>query len=66
MEVRVEHLQGPDAGIVLLGLDRPGAKNALGRRLLVELREAVRALSPARCRPVAAKARRVSTRLAVS
>lgn len=46
MEVRVEHLQGPDAGIVLLGLDRPGAKNALGRRLLAELREAVRALSP--------------------
>lgn len=45
MEVRVEHLQGPDAGIVLLGLDRPGAKNALGRRLLAELREAVQALS---------------------
>ncbi len=41
MEVRVEHLQGPDAGIVLLGLDRPGAKNALGRQLLAELREAV-------------------------
>jgi len=41
MEIRVEHLQGPDAGIVLLGLDRPGAKNALGRQLLAEFREAV-------------------------
>ena len=41
MEVRVEHLQGPDAGIVLVGLDRPGAKNALGRQLLTEFREAV-------------------------
>ena len=42
MEVRVEHLNGPDAGIVLLGLDRPAAKNALGRQLLSEFREVLR------------------------
>jgi len=44
MEVRVEHLQGPDLGVVLLGLDRPAAKNALGRQLLAEFRQAVGAL----------------------
>jgi len=44
MEIRVEHLQGPDTGIVLLGLDRPGARNALGRQLLSEFREALKAL----------------------
>ena len=41
MEIRVEQLQGPDAGIVLVGLDRPEAKNALGRKLLAEFREVV-------------------------
>jgi methylglutaconyl-CoA hydratase len=41
MEVRVEHLEGPDAGIVLLGLDRPEARNALGRKLLAEFRQAL-------------------------
>ena len=37
MEVRAERLAGEDEGIVLLGLDRPAAKNALGRQLLAEL-----------------------------
>ena len=41
MEVRVEPLAGEDAGIVLLGLDRPTAKNALGRQLLGEFRQAL-------------------------
>jgi len=44
MEVRMEHLEGADAGIVLLGLDRPSAKNALGRQLLSELREGLKLL----------------------
>ena len=39
MEVRVERLAGADEGIVLVGLDRPGARNALGRHLLAELWE---------------------------
>ncbi len=41
MEVRVELLAGEDAGIVLLGLDRPAAKNALGRQLMTEFRQAL-------------------------
>jgi methylglutaconyl-CoA hydratase len=41
MEIRVEHLEGPDAGIVLLGLDRGSARNALGRQLLGEFRQAL-------------------------
>ena len=41
MEIRVEHLAGEDTGIVLLGLDRPAAKNALGRQLLTEFRQAM-------------------------
>jgi len=45
MEVRVEHLPDQDAGIVLVGLDRPEAKNALGRQLLAEFREAVEQLA---------------------
>jgi len=45
MEVRVEHLPGPDAGIVLVGLDRHGARNALGRQLLSEFREALNTLA---------------------
>lgn len=44
MEIRLESLDGADAGIALLGLDRPAAKNALGRQLLREFREAVQAL----------------------
>lgn len=44
MEIRVERLEGLDSGIVLFGLDRPMAKNALGRQLLAEFREALRAL----------------------
>jgi methylglutaconyl-CoA hydratase len=41
MEIRLERLGGEDAGIVLLGLDRPAAKNALGHQLLSEFREAL-------------------------
>ncbi len=44
MEVQVERLAGEEAGIVLLGLDRPSAKNALGRQLLTEFRAALGAL----------------------
>ena len=44
MEVRVERLPGVDTGIVLLGLDRPAAKNALGRQLLEAFRQALEAL----------------------
>ena len=44
MEVRVERLSGEDAGIVLLGLDRPAARNALGRQLLKEFRSALEEL----------------------
>lgn len=44
MEIRVERLPGEDAGIVLLGLDRPGAKNALGLQLLKEVRAALEEL----------------------
>jgi methylglutaconyl-CoA hydratase len=44
MEIRVEALAGEDEGIILLGLDRPAAKNALGRQLMTEFRQAVAAL----------------------
>ncbi len=40
-EVRVDRLSGADTGIVLLGLDRPAAKNALGRQLMTEFRAAL-------------------------
>ena len=41
MEIRLERLAGADAGIFLLGLDRPAAKNALGRQLMGEFRQAL-------------------------
>jgi len=41
MEIRLERLAGDEAGIVLLGLDRPAAKNALGRQLMAEFRQAL-------------------------
>lgn len=41
MEIRLERLTGEDEGIVLLGLDRPEAKNALGRRLMDAFRQAL-------------------------
>ena len=44
-ELRVERPGGEDEGLVLLGLDRPAAKNALGRQLLGELEEAFSALA---------------------
>jgi len=37
--IRVERLDGADSGIVMIGLERPEAKNALGRRLLQEINE---------------------------
>ena len=40
-ELCVERPHGADAGIVRLGLDRAAAKNALGRQLLGEFREAL-------------------------
>ncbi|WLT32558.1 enoyl-CoA hydratase-related protein [Geothrix sp. PMB-07] len=45
MDIRLERLEGADAGIVLLGLDRPAAKNALGRQLLAEFAEVMQALT---------------------
>ena len=44
MELLVERLLGPDSGIVLLGLERPLAKNALGRQLVKEMEEAIATL----------------------
>jgi methylglutaconyl-CoA hydratase len=44
MEIQVEHLTGGDEGVVLVGLDRPEAKNALGRGLLEAFRRALEAL----------------------
>ncbi|HJV21171.1 MAG TPA: enoyl-CoA hydratase-related protein, partial [Holophagaceae bacterium] len=44
MELRIERLESADEGIVLLGLDRPAARNALGRELMAEFREALAAL----------------------
>lgn len=44
LELRVEKLEGQDAGIARLGLDRPASKNALGRQLLGEFRSALDAL----------------------
>ncbi|KAH6584233.1 hypothetical protein BASA61_007591 [Batrachochytrium salamandrivorans] len=40
-ECTVEALQGTDAGIYVLTLDRPTAKNALGRNLLAQFRESI-------------------------
>ncbi len=44
-ELRQERLSGDDLGIVLLGLQRPGAKNALGRQLIQELQESLAELA---------------------
>jgi methylglutaconyl-CoA hydratase len=43
--IRFERLDGADAGILLLGLERPEAKNALGRQLLQEIQEALVAVA---------------------
>lgn len=43
-ELCVERLSGEDEGLVLLGLNRPHAKNALGRQLLGELETVLRSL----------------------
>lgn len=45
MELRIDRPGGEDAGLVLLGLDRPAAKNALGRQLLGEFQDALAALA---------------------
>lgn len=39
--IRIERLGGADSGILTLGLERPDAKNALGRELLQELQAAL-------------------------
>jgi methylglutaconyl-CoA hydratase len=44
-ELRIERLPGADEGIVTLGLDRPAAKNALGRQLIEEMEAALAALA---------------------
>jgi methylglutaconyl-CoA hydratase len=44
MDLKLEHLVGDDTGIVLLGLARPAARNALGRQLLTEFRQALAGL----------------------
>ena len=44
-ELRIQALEAGDAGITLLGLERPGAKNALGRQLLGELEAAFQSLA---------------------
>lgn len=44
MDLQVDRLQGADTGIVLLGLARPAARNALGRQLLTEFRQALAGL----------------------
>jgi methylglutaconyl-CoA hydratase len=40
-DLRVDRPGGEDSGLVLLGLERPAARNALGRRLLGELEGAL-------------------------
>jgi methylglutaconyl-CoA hydratase len=44
MDLKIERLSGDDTGIVLLGLARPAARNALGRQLLTEFRQAMAGL----------------------
>lgn len=44
MELQLERLTGAETGIILLGLNRPAAKNALGRQLMAEFREAMAVL----------------------
>ena len=44
MDLKLERLQGADTGIVLLGLARLAARNALGRQLLTEFRQALAGL----------------------
>ena len=39
--IRVEHLDRADSGILMIGLERPEAKNALGQQLLREIQEAL-------------------------
>lgn len=43
-DLKVERLQGSDAGVVVLSLDRPAARNAIGDVLLRQLEHAVGAL----------------------
>lgn len=39
--IRLERLDGADSGILMFGLERPEAKNALGRQMLREIKEAL-------------------------
>ncbi|KAK1303635.1 Peroxisomal fatty acid beta-oxidation multifunctional protein MFP2 [Acorus calamus] len=43
--VRIERLSGSDSGIVEVRLDRPGAKNAIGKEMLKGLKEAIEMIS---------------------
>lgn len=43
--IRIEHLDGADTGILMLGLERPEAKNALGRQLLQEIEEVLEGIA---------------------
>ncbi|KAK1327049.1 Peroxisomal fatty acid beta-oxidation multifunctional protein AIM1 [Acorus calamus] len=43
--VRIERLSGSDSGIVEVKLDRPGAKNAIGKEMLKGLKEAIEMIS---------------------
>eukprot|EP00618_Florenciella_parvula_P015053 CAMPEP_0119540692 /NCGR_PEP_ID=MMETSP1344-20130328/52497_1 /TAXON_ID=236787 /ORGANISM="Florenciella parvula, Strain CCMP2471" /LENGTH=77 /DNA_ID=CAMNT_0007584503 /DNA_START=24 /DNA_END=253 /DNA_ORIENTATION=+ len=43
-ELRVERLVEPHAGVTIVTLDRPAARNSLGKNLLGELQDAVAAL----------------------
>ena len=40
-QFKVEMLEGKDAGIALFTMDRPEARNALGRQFMAELRDAL-------------------------
>ena len=44
-EAYASALEGPDAGIVCITLDRPAARNAMGRRLIAELNDALDAVA---------------------
>lgn len=40
-QVKLELLDGADAGVALITMDRPEAKNALGRQFVAEFRQAM-------------------------
>ena len=44
-DLRIHRPEGEDSGLVLLGLERPAARNALGRQLLGEIEKALTAIA---------------------